>query len=309
VDRRTAVQLSLAVLGASAGFALAASSGARAAEEENRVIDQDVDLGGVRAVAIRAASGSVRVRPALARRQTQSHPGDGGTAGAPGPGGGASMHVHAELRATREELASVVRVSREGDRVTVIFDEPGRRRSGWFSIFSRTSWTNTTYEILLAADVDLSVQTGSGSVTVDAPPRTLHAGTGSGSIAVTDARAAMELRAGSGSIRVYEPHGTVDAHTGSGSVDVRGAASSLELRTGSGSVSAVLRDDWNGEAVSMETGSGSVRLAVPRGFRGAVHTTTGSGSVTDTAHVIAAVSPVVSLRSSSGSVRIMTAGG
>jgi hypothetical protein len=306
LDRRTAVQLSFAVLGASAGFVIAASSHALAADEENRVIDQDVDLTGVRAVTIRAGSGSVRVRPTLARRQTQSRPGESGP-GAAAPGGGASMHVHAELRATREELAAAVRVSREGDRVTVFFDEAGQRRGSWFSIFSRTSWTNTTYEMLLAADVDLSVQTGSGSVTVDTPPRTLRAGTGSGSIAVTDARDAVELRTGSGSIRVYEPHGTVDAHTGSGSVDVRGAASSLELRTGSGSVNAVLRDGWSGDAVSMETGSGSVRLAVPRGFRGAVHTSTGSGSVTDTAHVIAAASPVVSLRSSSGSVRIMTA--
>ncbi|MDB5069181.1 MAG: hypothetical protein JWM87_292 [Candidatus Eremiobacteraeota bacterium] len=308
MDRRTAVQLSLAVLGVSAAFVLSASSGAPAAEEENRVIDQDVDLAGIRSVTIHAGSGSVHVRPTLARRQAQSHPGDGGAGGA-APGGGASMHVHAELRATREELASAVRVSREGDSVTVVFDEQAQRRGGWFSIFSRTSWRAATYEILLAADVDLSVQTGSGSVAVDAPPRTLHAGTGSGSIAVTDARDAVELRAGSGSIRVYEPHGAVDAHMGSGSVDVRGAASSVDVRTGSGSVNAVLRDGWNGDAVRMETGSGSVRLAVPRGFRAAVHTTTGSGSVTDAAHVIAAASPVVSLRSSSGSVRIVTAGG
>lgn len=308
MDRRTAVQVSLAALGASAAFVLAASSGADAAEDENRVIDQDVDLSGVRAVTIRASSGSVRVRPTLARRQTQSHPGDGAAGGA-APSGAAGMHVHAELRATREELASAVRVSREGDRVTVIFDELGQRRGGWFSTFSGTSWTNRSYEIMLAADVDLSVQTASGSVTVETPPRTLRAGTGSGSITVTDARDAVELRTGSGSIRVYEPRGAVDAHTGSGSVDVRGAVSSLALRTGSGSVSAVLRDGWNGDAVRMETGSGSVRLAVPRGFRGAVHTSTGSGSVTDTASVIAAASPVVSLRSSSGSVRIMTAGG
>lgn len=308
MDRRAAVRISLAVLGVGAAYVLSAASGARAAEDENRVIDRDVDLTGVRALTIRAGSGSVRVRPTLVRRQAQSHPGESAGGGA-GPAGGATMHVHAELRATREELASVIRVSREGDRVTVVFDEREQRRGLWSSIFSRTSWTNTTYELVLAADVDLNVQTGSGSVTVDTPPRMLHAGTGSGSIAVTDARNAVELRAGSGSIRVYEPHGAVDAHTGSGSVDVRGAASSLEITTGSGSVNAVLRDGWNGDAVRMETGSGSVRLAVPRGFRAALHTTTGSGNVTDTAHVVAASSPVVSLRSSSGSVRITTTGG
>ena len=314
MDRRTAVVLSLAALGSSAAFVLAAPFGAPAdAAESTRVIDQDVDLAGARTLMIRSGSADLRIRPTLARRQ--GRPGESGAGGAPtaranAPApAGSSAHVHAELRGTPEELAAAVHVSREGDQVTLTLDEPRPRQRGWTSIFSRSSWRSQTYEILLAADVDLTVRTGSGDVTVDAPPRGIRARTQSGNLAVTDARAAVEAQSASGNVSVNEPRGAVDAHTASGNLVVRGAVSSLELRTSSGNVSAALRAGWSGDAVRMESSSGNVRLAVPPGFRAALHTSTSSGRVTDAAHVAAAGSPVVSLRSSSGDVEIVTGGG
>jgi Putative adhesin len=282
VHRRTAVTLSFAALGTGVALLMSASSGARAAEQQTRVIDQDVDLAGARALEVHAGSGNLDARSSAARRQPR--PGEN-----PAAARTASAHIHAELHGTPEELAAAgLHVAREGDRVVVTIDEP-QRRGSW--LWGNWSWHRAwTYEILVGADVDLMLRTGSGNVTVDTPQRELTVRTGSGNVTITDAR------------------GAVRANTGSGNVSLRTAASTVQLQTGSGNVVAGLGSGWRGEGVDIQTGSGNVRLAVPAGFHGAVQTHTGSGHVTGQSYVAAAASPVVSLRTGSGNVHIVPAG-
>jgi hypothetical protein len=287
VNRRTALALTLAVIGTSFALVLAAPPAARAADAPVRIVEKDVDLGGARELTLRAGSGDVHVRTTLARRQ--AHPGESG-ATAPAPSG-SSAHIRAELHGSAEDAAAALQVTRDSDRVTVALDPQSRQHRNFWSLFASSTWHSATYEIVVAADVDLVVRTGSGDATVDAPPRAVSVRTGSGDVAVNGSRAA------------------VDAHTGSGNVTIRAAGSSLQLSTGSGNVSAALAMGWNGDGIHVQTGSGNVRLAVPPGFRAAVQTHTSSGYVSDSAHVGQAAAPVISLRTGSGNVGIVPNGG
>lgn len=285
MHRRTAVTLSFAALGTGVALLMSASSGARAAEAQTRVVDQDVDLTGARALEVRAGAANLDVRSTAARRQPRS----GENPAVPGSTASTtSAHIHAELHGTPEELsAATIQVAREGDRVVVTIDE-AKRRGNW--LWGGMSWHRAwTYEILVGADVDLLLRTGSGNVAVNTPQRELTVRTGSGNVTITDAR------------------GAVRANTGSGNVSLRTAASTVQLQTGSGNVVAGLGSGWRGEGVDIQTGSGNVRLAVPAGFRGAVQTHTGSGRVTGQNHVASAPYPVVTLRTGSGNVHIIPA--
>jgi Putative adhesin len=280
VHRRTAVTLVFAALGTGVALVVSTSPKARAADAQTRVIDQDVDLAGARVLEVRAGAANLDVRSTAARPQPR--PGEH-----PASVSASSAHIHAELHGTPEELdAAGVAVAREGDRVVVTIGEQKRR--GWLS----WAWSRhtPTYELLVGADVDLMLGTGSGNVRVDTPRRGLTVRTGSGNVTVADAR------------------GTVDAHTGSGNVTVRAVASTLHVETGSGNVAAALGTGWSGEGVEVRTGSGNVRLAVPASFRGSLQTHTGSGRVTGQSYVAAAPSPVVTLRTGSGNVHIVPAG-
>ncbi len=152
-----------------------------------------------------------------------------------------------------------------------------------------------SYEITLPPDTGLSVNTGSGEISVEGVRAAAKLHTGSGSIRAQDLGPQSRLETGSGSIHadsVAAPmtagtgsgsiqadltgSGDVDVHTGSGGIDVRGVNGGLKGRTGSGhiQVSGNVKGPWE-----LHTGSGGVRMALGSsgGFNLNVHT--GSGSI------------------------------
>lgn len=128
-------------------------------------------------------------------------------------------------------------------------------------------------------------ETGSGDIEIDQVKGNVHAKTGSGSIRAEDIAGGFEADSGSGHIRLQQTApGSVRVDTGSGGMELRGVRGSLEAKAGSGTIEAEGSPTgaWN-----LHTGSGSVELKIPSdaAFDLAAHTSSGSISV-DQPHTV-----------------------
>lgn len=142
--------------------------------------------------------------------------------------------------------------------------------------------------VLVAADSDVAVDTGSGEVDVRGIRGGVTAQTGSGDVTLTD---------------VAGPQ--VRAETGSGQIDGTGVATRrLRADTGSGDVGLVLTAAP--DAVTVETGSGEVDMTVPDEVY-AVGTDTGSGESRVTVRSDAASPRRLRVKTGSGDVRVAPA--
>ncbi|MBV8550940.1 MAG: DUF4097 family beta strand repeat protein [Acidobacteriaceae bacterium] len=104
--------------------------------------------------------------------------------------------------------------------------------------------------------------------------------TGDGSIVLHGLHGALRVDTGDGSIQGEDLDGSLTAHSGDGSVHMRGRFDSLELHTQDGSVEVQafrgsrMSSDWK-----VETGDGSVHLALPHDLSADVELQTGDGSI------------------------------
>jgi hypothetical protein len=122
-------------------------------------------------------------------------------------------------------------------------------------------------------------ETGSGDIEIDRIKGNVHAKTGSGSIRADDIAGGFEANTGSGHIRLQQTApGSVHVDTGSGGMELRGVQGSLEAKAGSGTIQA--EGNPTG-AWRVHTGSGGVQLKVPSraSFDLDAHTSSGSISV------------------------------
>ena len=124
---------------------------------------------------------------------------------------------------------------------------------------------------------------GMHSVEIDLRvPRELSAEvhTGDGSISLEGLRGSLRLDTGDGSIQGSDLDGALTARSGDGSVHVGGRFDVLLLHTQDGSVEARaehgsrMAGDWK-----VETGDGSVHLAIPRDLPADLEMETGDGSM------------------------------
>src|ERR1700684_4563647 len=181
---------------------------------EQRTIDRDVDLGGVRHVVVRTAATDVHV---IAGSRTPR------------------AHVHLALRGT-QVAGWDLRVDRRGDTATIVLDEGGTSGSRW-------SMSTSTAMRALGAPVDVSVSTASGNISADAMPRAFSGRTASGDVTVRFPRGDVEASTASGDVSMTLDSafagGTIGVGTASGDVDLRLPRSlhaSLQTRTVSGTV-------------------------------------------------------------------------
>jgi Putative adhesin len=122
-------------------------------------------------------------------------------------------------------------------------------------------------------------ETGSGDIEINRIQGNVHAKTGSGSIRADDIAGGFEADTGSGHVRLQQTApGSVRVDTGSGGMELRGVQGSLEAKAGSGTIQA--EGNPTG-AWRLHTGSGTVQLKVPSraGFDLDAHTSSGSISV------------------------------
>jgi Putative adhesin len=122
-------------------------------------------------------------------------------------------------------------------------------------------------------------ETGSGDIDIDRVKGNVHAKTGSGSIDANDIAGAFEGDSGSGRITLQQTApGSVRVDTGSGGMELHGVHGSLEAKAGSGTIQA---DGSPTGAWSVHTGSGEVKLKLPSdaSFDLDAHTSSGSISI------------------------------
>jgi DUF4097 and DUF4098 domain-containing protein YvlB len=128
----------------------------------------------------------------------------------------------------------------------------------------------------------VSVEAGSGHVTASKVKGNLNVETGSGRLQVADVYGRVELETGSGSAEVDRVKGQfLGLETGGGALRLSGIdVGQLELDSSSGRVELDLAAVYPGGSYSIDTGSGSVVVAIPPDAGLEVRADTSSGKVT-----------------------------
>jgi hypothetical protein len=153
-------------------------------------------------------------------------------------------------------------------------------------------------EVRMPKDADLQVDTGDGSVDAALLAGTIGLHTGDGSIRADRLSGTLDLHTGDGGITVRALHGTVrlqtgdgsiagtdldgqfDATSGDGSIQLAGRFDGLRVKSGDGSIEARaaagsrLNAGWH-----LDTGAGSVRMALPADLPADIDAQAGLGSV------------------------------
>jgi DUF4097 and DUF4098 domain-containing protein YvlB len=119
--------------------------------------------------------------------------------------------------------------------------------------------------------------TGSGDIEIDGVRGNVHAKTGSGSIKATRIAGGFQADSGSGHVLFEQSApGSVRVDTGSGGMELRGLRGSLDAKAGSGTIEA---EGSPTGAWSLHTGSGGVRLKLPSAASFDLDAHTSSGSI------------------------------
>ncbi|GAA3355892.1 DUF4097 family beta strand repeat-containing protein [Saccharopolyspora gregorii] len=143
-------------------------------------------------------------------------------------------------------------------------------------------------------DSQLAIRAGAGEVRVTGPAGRVHVQSGGGAVSVERAGGSTVARTGSGALHLGEMAGGVQARSGSGDVEIAAVRSASSVVTGSGAVwlgtvdSDVLVRSGSGDVgiaearsgqVELITGSGELRIALPRGTDAEVDLTSSTGTV------------------------------
>jgi hypothetical protein len=186
--------------------------------------------------------------------------------------------AHVEMRAVSSgydpQRDLELSMTPHGNQVNIVART--RDRWHWFDLTRRS----LRLEVRIPRDADVEVQSGDGSVEVDAIAGRLDIRTGDGHIAVRGARGSIRLHTGDGSIDGRDLDGSVDATTGDGSVRIAGRFDALAVNTGDGKLVANaqpgsrMMQPWR-----LQTGDGSVVLDLPRDLGAHIDASTSDGHV------------------------------
>jgi hypothetical protein len=136
-------------------------------------------------------------------------------------------------------------------------------------------------EVRMPLNADLQVTTGDGSVKAESLTGRVDLRTEDGSITADKLKGDIRLRTEDGAIDARALDGKVDAESGDGRVRLAGRFEALRVKTGDGSVDAqALPGSQMTSGWDIETGDGSVRLALPVGFQADLDATTDDGRIT-----------------------------
>ncbi len=130
-----------------------------------------------------------------------------------------------------------------------------------------------SYEVIVPAETDLRVESGSGNQRVEGIRGPLQVSAGSGGLNISAIGDRVRAETGSGDIQIDRVQGNVRAKTGSGSIRADEIAGAFEADTGSGHIT--LQQTAPG-SVRVDTGSGGMEL---RGVRGSLDAKAGSGTI------------------------------
>lgn len=147
-------------------------------------------------------------------------------------------------------------------------------------------------------NIDLDVEDGSGSITIESIIGKLDIEDGSGSIDIEGITGSLEICDGSGSIGIENITGNIEIDDGSGTINVKSINGNIDIDDGSGEIEA---RDIAGE-VLIDDGSGSIDI---RNADGDVEISDGSGSI----YINGIEKDVIIKRDGSGSVKVVNVKG
>ncbi len=188
-------------------------------------------------------------------------------------GNSAEVQVTGRIRATEwfegnvqekiKRLEANPPIQQSGNTIRVgHIDDPDLRRN-----------ISISYEVIVPAETDLRVESGSGNQRVEGIRGPLQVSAGSGGLNISAIGDRVRAETGSGDIEIDRVQGNVRAKTGSGSIRADEIAGGFEADTGSGHIS--LQQTAPG-SVRVDTGSGGMEL---RGVRGSLDAKAGSGTI------------------------------
>ena len=131
---------------------------------------------------------------------------------------------------------------------------------------SDRSWiASGSGEVLLSTATDLTVNSGSGSITVGTlTGRAATIGTASGDIRVDRADVPIQAKTASGNVRINRLRGDLRASSASGDISVSASTASADLRTASGALEVGVAEDlpvW----LDLSSASGRIDIGLDAG--------------------------------------------
>ncbi len=148
------------------------------------------------------------------------------------------------------------------DRVRLELKKVGKRaylestvKSRWGGWGSRQAYINVSIKV--PYELDLVINDGSGSISIEDVGGNVDLEDGSGSITIEGVGGDLRIDDGSGSITVEKIAGEVDIEDGSGSIDIYDVAGKVIVDDGSGGIKI---DKVDNDVLIKESGSGNVRI-------------------------------------------------
>lgn len=127
-----------------------------------------------------------------------------------------------------------------------------------------------------------------------------------GDVRIANPSASVEIYDQEGNIEVDGPHASITAESAHGNIAVTAASAPVDLAADDGNVAATLAPGWSGNEIRMQSGTGTVRLSVPKNFRAKIDASSESGAVHNTFGSSNARAPFVWLYALKGDVWLDT---
>jgi hypothetical protein len=146
--------------------------------------------------------------------------------------------------------------------------------------------------------IDLIVDDGSGSITIEDINGDLEIEDGSGSMEISNINGRLDIEDGSGTITLFKITGDIDIEDGSGAINIESTTGDIDIDDGSGDIEA---EDIGGK-LDISDGSGSIDV---RNVNGDVEVSDGSGNI----YINGVEKDVFIKRDGSGSVNVQNVKG
>ena len=210
--------------------------------------------------------------------------------------GGSHSGAHVVITARDEKYLDRYKLtfeeSPEGLRVVV------RRRGGMSSWFG-WSGHGLEIEVEVPSETDIDLDTSGGGIRIRDIEGNVNVHTSGGGIRIADVRGDVRAETSGGGVRVENVTGSIDANSSGGPIEASfapGAEARGRLSTSGGGVKVWLDRGANVE-IDASTSGGSVRCDLPITMQGRMSKSRLRGT-------IGAGGPILTLRSSGGSIRI-----
>jgi DUF4097 and DUF4098 domain-containing protein YvlB len=136
-----------------------------------------------------------------------------------------------------------------------------------------------TFTVLIPRSLRLNLATGNGAIAIDQAGADVIAATGNGRVSIGETTGRVDVSTGNGDVQVESARGPVRVSTGNGRVFVATGSGPVNVTTGNGDITARVRTLPADAAMTMTSGSGSIRVTLPSDFNGQLDASTGNGSL------------------------------